>query len=145
MDNGRNGDMGRVTIEARVLNSTDRGMVERGALPADQLRSAMVSGVVDTGAAMLVLPEAVARRLGLPKIGETSVRYADHRTAKRDVVGDVEIEYAGRRTNLTAVVEPNRPDALYGAILLESLDLLVDCVKRTAVPRDPDTRITEIE
>ncbi|MBI4605120.1 MAG: hypothetical protein HY721_24415, partial [Planctomycetes bacterium] len=45
----------------------------------------------------------------------------------------------------SAVVEPNRPDALIGAIVLEELDLLPDMARQTLVPRDPHQVITEIE
>lgn len=145
MANGGDEGMGRVTIEAGLTNATDRGMVERGVLPADQVRSTPLRGVVDTGAVMLVLPEAVARQLGLTKTGEMQVRYADHRTATRDVVGYVEVDIGGRRSVFDAIAEPDRATALYGAIILERLDLLVDCKTQTVVPRDPDVMITEIE
>lgn len=145
MDDGRKGDMGRVTIEAKLTNIRDRNVAEAGHLPADQVRTATLAGVVDTGAVMLVLPEAVAQQLGLTKTGEMRVRYADHRTATRDVVGNVEVEIGGRRSVFDAIAEPDRQTALYGAIILERLDLLVDCKTQTLVPRDPDTMITEIE
>jgi clan AA aspartic protease len=114
-------------------------------MPADQIRSTTVNGIVDTGAAMLVLPESVAQQLGLPKTGEANVRYADHRTANRNIVGEVEVEILGRRNTFTAIVEPGRSDALIGAIVLEALDMLVDCRTQTLHPRDPDRIIAEIE
>jgi hypothetical protein len=42
-------------------------------------------------------------------------------------------------------VEPNRTDVLIGAIVLEDLDLLVDCRTQTLRPRDPGGIIAEIE
>ena len=38
-----------------------------------------------------------------------------------------------------------RSDALLGAIVLEELDLLVDCTTQSLHPRDPDMIVTEIE
>jgi hypothetical protein len=35
--------------------------------------------------------------------------------------------------------------ALIGAIVLEDLDLLVDCTKQKLYPRDPDFVVSEIE
>ena len=137
--------MGRVTVDVVVRNEGDQVLVESGQLTADQVRQMTVTGIVDTGAAMLVLPESVAQQLGLPKKGETSVRYADHRKATRDMVGRAEIEYAGRKDTFSAVVEPGRQDALIGAIVLEALDLLVDYRTQKLQPRDPNTMITEIE
>ena len=43
----------------------------------------------------------------------------------------------GRHGTFTAVVEPGRQTALVRAIVLEDLDLLVDCVGPRVVPRDP--------
>lgn len=136
---------GRVVVEARVSNAGDRILADRGHLLVEQIRSAPIHGIVDTGAAMLVLPESVARQLGLPKTGEANVRYADHRTANREIVGHVDVEILGRRNTFTAIVEPGRTDALIGAIVLEALDMIVDCRTQTLHPRDPDRIIAEIE
>ena len=38
-----------------------------------------------------------------------------------------------------------RQDALIGAMVLEQLDLLVDCTTQTLRPREPDSILTEIE
>jgi len=46
---------------------------------------------------------------------------------------------------LSGVVEPQRNDALIGAIVLEELDLLVDCATQSLYPREPDSILTEIE
>jgi|SRR5579883_704800 len=139
------GTMGRVTAELLLANAGDREVAARGLMPADQVRTAVVSGIVDTGAAMLVLPEGIVNRLGVPDNGEATVRYADHRTATRRVVEQVRLELAGRHGVFTAIVEPGRTTALIGAIVLEALDLLVDCRTQTLHPRDPDRIIAEIE
>jgi clan AA aspartic protease len=145
MVNWRNKSMGRVTVEFRVRNAGDRVLAQRGLMPEDQVRSAAVKGIVDTGEAMLVLPETIARQLGLQKTGEANVRYADQRTASREIVEDVEVEILGRKNTFTAIVEPGRADALIGAIVLEALDMVVDCRTQTLHPRDPKHIIAEIE
>jgi hypothetical protein len=45
----------------------------------------------------------------------------------------------------SAIVEPDRDSALIGAIVMEDLDLLVDCVAQRLAPRDPDQIISEVE
>lgn len=139
------GLMGKVVVDVKLVNSADKVRAADGHLPADQIRSVTVKGIVDTGAAMLVIPESAARALGVAKISETSVRYADHRRATRDVVGNIDLELCGRVNPFTAVVEPSRPDALVGAIVLEALDLIVDCRRQVVEPRDPNIMTTEIE
>jgi hypothetical protein len=51
----------------------------------------------------------------------------------------------GRRGTFRAILEPDRTDALIGAIVLAGLDLLVDCHIQSLHPRDPDQIIAEIE
>lgn len=137
--------MGRFAVEFTVVNNEDQVMANRGALGADQVRRVQLRGVVDTGAAKLVLPESVVAKLGLPVSGEARVRYADHRTAIRATVSQVGVELLGRTGLFTAIVEPDRDDALIGAIVLEDLDLLVDCTTQSLHPRDPNTIVAEIE
>lgn len=145
MVNWRNKSMGRVTVDAKVANKKDRHLAESGFKPPEEVRETWIKGIVDTGAAMLVLPESVARQLGLPKSGEANVRYADQRTASREIVEDVEVEILGRKNTFTAIVEPGRTDALIGAIVLEALDMVVDCRTQSLHPRDPNRIIAEIE
>ena len=138
-------NMGRVVAELKLTNASDRYLADAGHLPREDVRSATVNGIVDTGAVMLVLPESIARQLGVPKVAEANVRYADHRKATREIVGDVKLELLGRSYTFRAIVEPGRSDALIGAIVLEALDLLVDCPTQTLYPRDPDRIVAEIE
>jgi hypothetical protein len=45
----------------------------------------------------------------------------------------------------TGVVKPKRASALIGAVVLEVLDLLVDCRHQRLMPRHPDGPLYEIE
>jgi predicted aspartyl protease len=138
-------EMGRVTVEVSLANYWDVLRAQEGQLSPNEVRLATVSGIVDSGAARLVLPPPVVESLGLPEAGETGVRYADHRTAKRPIVRNVWLELCGRGADFSAIVEPKRKDALIGAIVLEELDLIVDCTRNEVRPRDPDRIISEIE
>lgn len=137
--------MGKINVEVALANNSDVQVSQRGALAAEKVRRARLSGLVDTGASHLVLPESVANQLGLPDLGTATVRYADQRKEVRRVVDQVEVELLGRRGTFKAVVEPARTNALIGAIVLEDLDLIVDCRTQTLEPRDPNQIITEIE
>lgn len=137
--------MGRVVVQIVVSNYRDLEMVEEGALPPEKVRRLVIDGVVDTGAARLVLPLSVVQYLGLPVIERSVVRYADHRREMRDVVKNAHVQLLGRGGPFKAIVEPNRADALLGAIVMEDLDLVVDCVSQKVLPRDPNTVVTEIE
>jgi predicted aspartyl protease len=141
---GANG-VGRFSVEIEVANYGDLTLVDRGMLPADQVRRETIQGVVDSGATKLVLPLAVVKRLGLPLGDPIQVRYADGRRVQRAGVEGVYVQLLGRHGTFTAIVEPRRQTALLGAIVLEDLDLLVDCTAQRVVPRDPRGAIYEIE
>ena len=55
------------------------------------------------------------------------------------------LQMLGREGTFTAVIEPKRETALVGAIVLEDLDLLVDCTSQRVIPRDPRGPTAEIE
>jgi predicted aspartyl protease len=137
--------VGRFTVELEIANNDELAAARLGLLPADQVRREMITGVVDSGATRLVLPEDVAKRLGLPLGGSIKVRYADGRRAKRKAVEGVYVQLLGRHGTFRAVVEPNRTTALVGAIVLEDLDLLVDCISQQVIPRDPTGQTSYIE
>ena len=119
-------------MEFDVSNYQDEVAVRLGALDPTQIRRARISGVVDSGASELVLPEKVAKELGVPKGERIKVRYADGRRATRDLVDDVRLKLMGRQGTFQAIVEPRRKNALIGAIVLEVLDFLADCKRQRA-------------
>jgi predicted aspartyl protease len=137
--------MGRFSLTVELANNKDVDRAEDGRLPPVQVRRLALEGMVDTGAARLVLPERVVRELGLPISGEATVRYAGGQTARRPIAQAVHLTYGGRSSVFNAIVEPERDTALIGAIVLEDLDFVVDCTGQKLVPRDPDRIISEIE
>jgi predicted aspartyl protease len=137
--------MGRVKVIFTVSNNEDIALAKRGFLDPEKVRSVEMEGVVDTGSNYLVLPTHVVAQLGLPITGRIGVRYADRRGARRRMAEQAQVELLGRKDTFSAIVEPNRGNALIGAIVLEALDLLVDCSTQQLVPRDPKGIIAEIE
>jgi predicted aspartyl protease len=141
----RKAEMGRVAIDFAIANNRDVvALLPRGDV-LDHVKHVTLSGIVDSGAAKLVLPGHVVDELGLLSDGETTVRLADNRRERRQVVSNVWLQLLGRHGVFSAVIEPNRQDALIGAIVLEELDLLVDCGTQSIYPREPDSTLTEIE
>jgi predicted aspartyl protease len=137
--------MGRFSVEFEISNYRDVVAAQLGAISPRKIRRARIRGIVDTGASQLVLPTTAVKQLGLDKIGNLKVRYAEGRRGTRDLVSDVYLEFIGRKGIFNAVVEPKRRDALIGAIVLEALDLLPDCTNQRLVPRDPKGIFAEIE
>jgi len=137
--------MGRVVGKIELVNHVDAILAQTGALPSEKIRRVEIEAIVDTGASHLVISQAVADALGVPVIGQTSVRYADHHRASKNIVSDVEVHVLSRNGVFKAIVEPNREDVLLGAIVLEDMDFIVDCRTQTLVPRDPNGTLAIIE
>lgn len=137
--------MGRFSVEIDLANDGDLVRASASLITPDQVRRERVRGVVDSGATRLVIPEAVARRLGLEMSGTTQVRYADGRLAVRPIARRISLSYGGRESVFNAIVEPGRESVLIGAIVMEDLDLLIDCTGQRLVPRDPKQIISEVE
>jgi predicted aspartyl protease len=137
--------LGRFSVDLEIANYQDVIEARVGSKQANSVRRAGLRGLVDTGATRLVLPESAVSGLGLESTGSVGVRYADGRRSTRIAVRDVEVAIQGRSGVFSAVVEPDRTEALIGAIVLEELDFVVDCVRQALVPRDPDTILVEIE
>lgn len=137
--------MGRFAVEIEVANNDDVVEALRGHLDPAKVRKQKIKGVVDSGAARLVLPASVVKQLGLRVTGKIKVRYADRRASRRSQVEGVYLELLGRHSVFNATVEPKRDTALIGAIVREDLDLLVDCTHQRLYPRDPRFVVSEIE
>jgi len=138
-------DLGNFAVDVELANNDDIIEALRGHLDPTKVRRLTLKGVVDSGAARLVLPEEIAKQLGLRVTSKVKVRYADRRTAQRPQVEGVYLELLGRNGVFKATLEPKRDTALIGAIVLEDLDYLVDCTNQRVYPRDPKFVVAEIE
>jgi len=109
-------------------------------------KSVEVDAIIDTGATMLVLPQDVIEKLGLRKIGERRVRYANNQIQIKSVYRGVILELKGRDGIFDVLGEVEGSEPLVGHIVLEALDLIVDPITKTVIPnpRSPDMPMTEI-
>ncbi len=127
--------MGEIVVTVQLENAIDRALQRRGALPESQVQQLTVQAVVDTGAVMLVLPQDVVHKLGLTEQRTVLVRYADERTEERPVAEIVTLTIGDRTMTTECIVGPPLSEPLLGQIVLERLDLLVDCQNQQLTPR----------
>jgi predicted aspartyl protease len=112
----------------------------------DASKSAEVDAVIDTGATMLVLPLSVVQELGLRKIGEVTVKYADNHKKKKSVYAGLLLELKGRVGSFDVLAEENGTQPLVGQMVLRQLDLIVDPREEQLMPNpmSPDMPMVEI-
>ena len=109
-------------------------------------KSLEVEAVIDTGATMVVLPEDIVEELGLRKMREVKMRYANNKVETKPIYGVVNIELKGRSANLDVLVEEKGSQPLIGQVLLELLDLIVEPKTRRLIPNpaSPEMPMMEI-
>lgn len=137
--------MGCFSAGIELANNDDIVRALAGDISDEDIRHLTIRGVADSGATRLVIPESVARKLGLRVLSDMTVRYADGRIAQRQMAIGIHLTCARRSSVFNAIIEPGRDSALIGAIVLEDLDLVVDCTHQTLSPRDPNGIISVIE
>lgn len=112
--------------------------------PLAKAKAIEVRPKVDSGATLLVLPGEVAKKLKLSFIRKQTVKYANEETAVRDIVGMVEVEVCGRKGWFEAIVEPDKRYVLLGAVVMESLDLIVE-QRSLSIYRNPRSELPMAE
>jgi predicted aspartyl protease len=127
--------MGEVKVELDLENEVDRQLVQRGQLRPEEVRRTTIQAVADSGSVMLVLPQDVVEALGLLETGRVIVTYPDERKEERPVAGVVNVLVGNRSTSVDCVVGPPAREPLLGQVILETMDLLVDCAQGKLVPR----------
>lgn len=127
--------MGEVKVELELENAVDREMARLGHISEEEVRTAKIQALVDSGAVMMVLPQDLVEALGLREVGKVIVTYADERKEERPLAGIVTVRVGNRVTSLNCVVGPPNSEPLLGQVVLETMDLLVDCVEQKLVPR----------
>lgn len=127
--------MGEIVVAVELENPVDRAVVERGYGQESDVRRSTIEAVADTGAMISMLPQNIVERLGIAIYRTVVVTYADERTEDRPVAGPVTMKIGNRSMNTDCVVGPPDSQPLVGQIVMEGLDLIADCTKRTLTPR----------
>jgi clan AA aspartic protease len=98
-----------------------------------------LEALVDTGAVLSMLPREVVEKLGLRFRRKAIVTFADERKDEMDVYGPVSIKIKDREAIIEVLMGPLLSQPLIGQIVLESLDLIVDCQRQalTVRPESP--------
>lgn len=124
--------MGSVRVKVKLKNAIDEALVSRGLLAPGLLRECETEGLVDTGAVSLVIPPQIVEQLGLRIRGQRVAQYANGSEETIGVTEPVIVECQGRETVVEALVVGN--EVLIGQVVLEQIDLLVDCRNQRLIP-----------
>lgn len=137
--------MGAVDAKVKLTNAIDEALINRGLLAPGLLREHETQGLVDIGAVSLVIPAIIVEQLGLRIRGQRVAQYANGSEEPIGVTEPVIVECQGRETVAEALVVGN--EVLIGQVILEQLDLVVDCQNQRLIPNpaNPDYPVAMIK
>lgn len=124
--------MGAVYVLVRLSNAADIEMAERGLMEKSEIRRCEVEALVDTGSTHSIIPPDLAKTLGLRAHRQATGVLADGNRVSCGVSLGVLFEIDGRDTVQDAHIMGDA--VVIGQTVLESTDLLVDCVHRKVIP-----------
>jgi clan AA aspartic protease len=125
--------MGTVFEEITLKNDWDVGAAGRGLITEPEIRQTTVSVVVDTGAATLIINDAVQQALGLQLEGTHESTLANGEKVVCGIAETVRVCWKNRAMTCRPWVVSGAKLVLLGAIPLEDMDLMVDPVNRRLV------------
>jgi len=118
--------MGRVTVAAKIENSGDLYMMQKGLLKPEQVHTVEVSdALVDTGATNLSLPRRLIEQLSLIPLRSRVARTAAG-NVHFQVFGAVRLTVQERECTIDVTEVPDDCPVLIGQVPLELLDFVVD-------------------
>jgi hypothetical protein len=126
-----------------LSNVGDKVRVAVGILK--EIRSIKVDACVDTGSWNLVINEETRAELGLEVDGSVFSTQADGTTEKYAMTEPVEFRWKDRKFALPAQVIPIADEVLFGALPMESLDVMADPVGECLVGRHGDNRVHRLK
>ena len=104
-----------------LWNNSDLDKVTEGSMRPEDVRTAELDALVDTGATQLVLPIDVCRRLGLRAGRTVPVRLADGTDRQMTYYTSLHISILGRDMSCDALAAPEGTTPLIGQIPFEAL------------------------
>jgi len=126
-----------ILLDIKLINITDIENASQGIIKPEQIRSIEVKGLLDTGSHLLVIPNWIVEKLGLRKIKEISVQYADGRVDRLPVYSAVRVDINKRDTVVEPVVS-NSDKVLIPNRIIETMDFIIDPVEGKLKPRHPE-------
>ena len=125
--------MGIVTTEITLKNTFDVGKALEGLIKPEEVRTAAVTAVVDTGAMFIVITEELYQKLGLTKERDTTAHIANGESVKCIVTRSVDVHWKDRSTTIPTIVIPGAKKVLLGVLALEAMDLIISPKKQELV------------
>ncbi|GMO48305.1 MAG: hypothetical protein Pg6C_10810 [Treponemataceae bacterium] len=127
-----------------LTNAGDIAKARDGFIPKAKIRAVTVDACVDSGAWNLVINEEVRAKLGLELNGVRLSTLADGTTKEYAMTEPVVFRWKNREFALPAQLVPTAVAVLFGALPMESLDVMPDPVAECLIGRHGDEPLHQI-
>ncbi|MCL2196377.1 MAG: retropepsin-like domain-containing protein [Treponema sp.] len=125
--------MGIVRTEITLKNLRDDNLASSGYIKSEDIRTATVTAIADTGSMYLVITEELRQKLGLEVKEEKTAHIANGQQITSQITEAVEVHWKDRETTVHAMVIPGATKILFGALPMEAMDLMVNPVTQEVV------------
>ncbi len=138
--------MGHIRSEFKLINYDDTQDAKKKRIKKKDIRSGTFRFLLDSGASLLCINEEIQAQLGFNEIGEETASLADGSVHKFKIVGPITVEFENRSTTAEAVVLPNDAEPLFGAIIMQLLDIVLDMKEEKVIlpPERPYKRVIKV-
>ena len=126
--------MGKVVTKALLRNNQDLTRLADGRIAVEQVRQQEQELIVDAGGRVVGLPLSIIEQLGLPATRKVTVTLSDGSRLERQLYGELRVQVGDRDDVFSCVAKPEGAPLLLGQIVLEALDLVVDCGQQRLIP-----------
>ena len=126
--------MGKIKEKIKLTNFADLKMAERSFIPFEEVRSLELEMIVDTGSAMTVIGEDVAKQLGLKKTSPIIMQRSGDSAQKHFKDYGIFIEFEGRDCVTDCIILEKGVTPLLGQIPLIEMDFLIDLKNQKLIP-----------
>ncbi|MEO1495779.1 MAG: clan AA aspartic protease [Planctomycetota bacterium] len=136
---------GEIRVDVRLTNAIDEGVVRRGEMEVDSVRTIATDAMVGTGAIRSCISPAIAEHLGVQVVEHFDVELANGESTTVGLTEPIRFELLGRSTMESAIVLGN--EVLLGQTILETTELLADCANQRLIPNPahPDGPVLKVK
>jgi len=111
--------MGLVHSEIEIINAYDAALLRKNKIVESAVRKMTVNALVDSGAYMMIIPDAVRLQLGLEIVGQELAEFANGKQEYVPIGEPIEVRFGNRKATVDVLIAGN--EVLLGAIPMEAI------------------------
>jgi clan AA aspartic protease len=117
--------MGLTYADIELINADDLALARKSIIGQEEVKRLRSSMLVDSGAQNLCINESIQAQLQLPFLEKRVAELVNGSREEYDLVGPVVVKFKNRQTVCNALVLQGDNEALFGAIPMEDMDVLL--------------------